>query len=279
MADTLFNMGLVEESIQKRRETVAVAEKTRMNGFLATNLAKWHGFLAQAQANMPGFGSAASTLATARGFAARAAQDGSLDPVDGEVVSLMAAAVLLGSGEPREALQQAMASVHRLQALVPDGKLQQDGVRRGQIAALQVAARAAYALGDHAASESAARQALDLRVKTARQSLLDDVTAAEIRTDLARAVARQGRLREADELSRPVVRFHRELQARRSDDLVQRVHLSRALLVSALANPADRGAKLTEAASVMDQLPGAMKRWKPHALLRDEIAAEQKKRL
>jgi tetratricopeptide (TPR) repeat protein len=279
VADALFSMGLVEESIYKRKQVVTAADKTRMSGFLARNLANWNGLLAEAQANFPELGAAGPAMAAAREFAAQAARGGFLGRVEGEFVSIMGASVRFGSGEYREALEQAKASAARLEAIAPQGNLQQDLARRTQIAALQQVTRAAYSLGDYAASEAAARQALDLRLKTSRQSLLDDVNASEIRTALAQAMARQGRTKEAGEIVRPVLRFNREVQARRSDDLVQQVHLARALLVSALASPSERQAHLAEAAAIMDRLPPAMKRWKPHTLLRDEIAGEQKKRL
>ena len=278
VADDLFRMGRIEESIRKRQEVVRVAETSRMSGFLASNLAIWNGWLAEAYANLPGSGAADSTLAIARKFVTLAGQRASDDRILPAFVSQSGARVLFANGAYREALEQAQAGIRVLQAASIDGKPQQDRVWRLEINALRIVADSAYALGDYAASEAAARKALELRLKTLRGSLLDEVYAAENRMDLAQAIARQGRLKEAEEAMRPVLKFQRELQARRSEDLVRRVDLSRALLVSALAVPAERNEKLAEAAATMDRLPAEVRRWKPYALLRAEIAAEQKKR-
>jgi hypothetical protein len=275
-AAALLAMGRVEDSVRKRKETVDVAGKARMSGFLASNLAIYYGWLAEAQANYPGFGAPAESMATSRQFAAQAMVAGR-DVVLSEFVDASAAHVLFSGGEYRPALELARASAARVHAIVPQGKLGRNLYWRREMASLQIVARSAYALGDYAASEAAAREAAALARKLSREALVDDVTEAELNTDLARAVARQGRLKEADEIVRPALRFQREMQARRTDDMTQQVQLSRALFVSALAAPAGKDAQLAEAAAIMDRLPRELKRWKPHALLRAEIAAEQKK--
>ena len=165
-----------------------------------------------------------------------------------------------------------------MRAIRVDGRIQEDRLRRWQGFALELMARAMYQTGDYSAAEAAARESLEVRLGAVRRSSRDDLRLNEIRTEIAKAVARQGRFKEADEIIQPVLSFHRQLQQRRVDDLVQHIDLSTALFVSALVAPRERTAQLAEAAAIMDHLPPEMRRWKYHALLRDEIAAEQKKR-
>jgi len=280
-ADALFSLGRVEESIRKRGQVVTLAQNVPMDGFLALNLAYWNSELAVAQANFEGFDKARSTLATAREFntLARKQSSSAQRAMFLEGTELVGAQALLTGGEYPEFQSRVEAAMGRLRAIQPEGKLQHDLKNRILGSGHALIARAKYRAGDYPSAEAAAREALDLWSRMTTRSLRDELRLNELRTELAMCVARQGRLKEADELIQPVLGFHRKLQQRRVDDKVQQVLLSKALFASSLAAPHDRTAQLAEAATIMDGLSPEMKRWKAHALLRDEIAAEQKKRL
>ena len=93
----------------------------------------------------------------------------------------------------------------------------------------------------------------------------------------AMIAARLGQFAEAHKLVEPALKLHRDLYARGSDDLSQRVQLARALYASALAGGAQRSASLKEAATLLDGLPPAMRQLVSTTLLRGWIAEEQKK--
>jgi tetratricopeptide (TPR) repeat protein len=191
----------------------------------------------------------------------------------------MGAEALLAGGEYRELQVRIEEAMGRLRAIQPEGKLQHDLKDRFLGFGHALIARTKYRAGDYPSAEAAAREALALWSPMTTLSLRDELGLNELRTELAMSVARQGRLKEADELIQPVLGFHHKLQQRRVDDKVQQVLLSKALFASSLAAPRERAAQLAEAATIMDGLSPEMKRWKAHALLRDEMAAEQKKRL
>ena len=97
---------------------------------------------------------------------------------------------------------------------------------------------------------------------------------------LAAAIAaRQERLTEAQRIIEPVLKFHRDLYARKdNEDLSQRIDLAQALYVSALAAPGQKANQLTEAAALLDGLPSGLRQLRSTTRLRDSIAEEQKKR-
>ena len=74
--------------------------------------------------------------------------------------------------------------------------------------------------------------------------------------------------------------MQRGLYARQdNEDLTQRVELAQALYASALAEPAQKTARLGEAARLIDALPPAMRQLISVSRLRDQIAEESSGRL
>jgi hypothetical protein len=78
-------------------------------------------------------------------------------------------------------------------------------------------------------------------------------------TNLALAVARQGRLSDAAQIIGPVVKLHRTLAAGNRGDGLQTAELAKALYVQAMCEPAKRGAEMREAAALMDGLPAGVR--------------------
>lgn len=277
VAFALFRLGRIEESLKYRRESAAVPADARIDAFLASNLAIWNGWLAEAVANDGDMAAARSAMVAARKFEEVANKGSGTNAFNPESVSSSEAVTLLLGDNARAAMTNTQESLARLEAWSPEGKLNQDLRMRSQIRVLQIRSLAANALGDFDAAEAASRRAFDLHQTAVRRGLIDDAAAHENRTTLAKALARLGRTKEAGEILRPALKFYREIQSRGTDDLTIRIQSSHALLVSALVEPAARAAKLNEAAAIMETLPPAMKRWKLHALLIDEIDRERRK--
>ncbi len=279
IAYTLFRLGRIDEAMQKRREVSAVAGKTNVDGFLARNLVFWNRALAEGLANLGESEAVASALADARKFSAFAAKgkpdDESVNALPG-IVNVAEAYTWFIAGKYADARTLAQQVLSQMKA-AGEGKLAEQFVREEQSRALGIVVRASYGLGDYAAAEAAARQQLGLQQKFIRRNPLVESFAHESRTYLALAIARQGRQREAADILLPATKFHRDIQARGSDDLVLKVQWSRALLAAALTNPGERKSMLAEAASTFDSLPPGMRRWKEFALIGEEIMREKNK--
>ena len=90
--------------------------------------------------------------------------------------------------------------------------------------------------------------------------------------------ARQGKEAEAQKIIEPVLKLHRELNARSdNEDQLQRIEFARALYVSALAGSSQKAAQLAEAAAILDRLPPELRRLITTTWLRDAISEEQKR--
>ncbi len=103
-------------------------------------------------------------------------------------------------------------------------------------------------------AEAAAKAALATWSIGAAKSLSDRESFAHQQTMLAYIVAQQGRRDEAWAIIEPVVTFERELAAKGYEPF-QQMDLAWALLVTALAKPAQADAWLTEAAAIVEKVP------------------------
>jgi hypothetical protein len=70
----------------------------------------------------------------------------------------------------------------------------------------------------------------------------------------------------------PLLRFLRDKHARPHENRMLDFQFAHALYAAALAEPAERDARLAEASSILDRLPPAMNRWKTGERLRGWIA-------
>jgi hypothetical protein len=91
--------------------------------------------------------------------------------------------------------------------------------------------------------------------------------------------ARLGRDAEAQQLLAPVLKLHRDLYARGTDneDQSQRLEFAAALYASALVSPNQRASQLAQAASLLDGLPAGMRNLISTTRIREAIAEEQKR--
>jgi len=150
---------------------------------------------------------------------------------------------------------------------------------RGVGATYAVLADALFNLKDYAAADAAIKRALDYHRTVPKRTLQDQRDANDELMLAAAIAARLGHAAEARQIIDPVLKFHRELYARRNDDLGQHLQLARALYVSALAAPEPkRSGELKEAAGIIDGLPPAVRQLKSTMLIRSYIADEPRGR-
>ena len=279
----LWRAGRLEEACDKMRATVAVGKKIATpSSFTARNLSYWNTLLAECEAERGDPSAAAAALAQSDRLVER-----DIKPTSSAFqISLSRqwretahAWVLMSNGDIAGALKQARDSLAAVDALDPPNKPAGDFKQRLRLRTLLAIAFAQYRLGNPAAAEAAARVALETwRPLPRRDYLGSEQQGAAIKTLLAQAVVRQGRLGEAGEILRPALKFHRELHARQHEDREQHFEFAHALYVSALVDADQRSARLAEATTILDTLPSTMKRWKREVLLRNWIDEESKKR-
>jgi hypothetical protein len=139
-------------------------------------------------------------------------------------------------------------------------------------------ARWSFLLKDYGATEAQARQAMEFRKGEPARSPRDAMYSSEAPILLAAVLARQGYLVDARRTLEPVLKLHRELRSRGSDNLIQHALMAEALYAAALAWPADAPVRLAEAAAIIDAFPDEMKRRHLFADIRSLITQEQKRR-
>lgn len=131
---------------------------------------------------------------------------------------------------------------------------------------------------DYAAADADIRHALEIRKAIPKRNLFEERDANDALMLAAMIAARMDRYAEAQQIIEPILKFHRDLFARKdNEDLNQHVQFASALYVSALAAPGQKTAQLAQAAAIIDGLPAAMRRQISITVWRDRIAEEQKK--
>jgi tetratricopeptide (TPR) repeat protein len=176
--------------------------------------------------------------------------------------------------------KEARASVRRLEQIKNVNPTQDLRRNRALEVAYRTAAEASHRLGDYAAADAEVKKALEIR-RTIPTRTISEERDADMQLMLAALIAaRLQRHAEAQQILEPILKLHRGLyeRGRDNDDLSQRVEFARALYVSALAAPGQKTAQLTQAAAMIDGLPPQMRRQISIALLRGQIAEEQKAR-
>jgi tetratricopeptide (TPR) repeat protein len=140
-------------------------------------------------------------------------------------------------------------------------------------------AQSSLRMQKYADAEADVRQAIAYRQAIPPRNLDEEREAMDDQILLALALARQGRVADAQPVVAPVVRFHRELAARGGSDETQRLQLAQALYAAALAGAGrERPALLAEATRTLDALPAELRALKSTQLIRSDIAEEQKHR-
>jgi tetratricopeptide (TPR) repeat protein len=283
----LLRMGRVREAEQQWRATLAVERQAQSSAMIASMLSLPAAGLGALEADLGERQTAEADLATYARLNGQAVAElppdsfmrAAIEQFGPYGIGVAARYALpLAAGDYGAVRELARAAVQRGQALQPKDALQ-EFIKNGRLATTYaVLADASYNLKDYAAADEQIKQAIDLRRRLPKRTLLDQLDIDDDLILAALIAVRLDRSVEAQQLIEPVVKFNRELKTRDHDDLFQHVQLARALYVSALASPAQRTAELNEAAALMDGLPPPMRRQISVALWRDRIAEEQKKR-
>lgn len=158
-----------------------------------------------------------------------------------------------------QAQTSASQALSALQALKPQPGFEDVERWICLFSAADVAGRAQYLLGDLAGAEKSERLAVEARRKFLSEAVSDRRDLMLKTTWLAMAVARQGRLDEAEQLIAPAVQFHRQLAARNHGDRWVPIELAMELYAQALSDPAHRDALLHESSALLDAAPASIR--------------------
>ncbi len=283
-ADSLMELGRDSEALARYRAILAIESKAKgkLQTFSHGGLAYSAGIIAGIQAERGKLREAQASLDDARRLAnivAQAYRPGSWDRISNEEFSrVLEAFVDEATGDYSAARERVLAAVKRLQSFKLASPLE---IRQGAETFERVhrdLARWSFLLKDYAATEAHSRQAIEFRRREPARSPRDAVYSSEAPILLAAALARQGHLVDARQALEPVLKLHRELRARGSDNLNQHFVMATAQFAAALAWPADAPARLSEAAAIIDAFPEEMRRRRTVAAVRDLVAQEQKRR-
>jgi hypothetical protein len=187
-------------------------------------------------------------------------------------------AVAEALGDYRSALQQGQAVAPELAKLKPPQGSEQQANAFARLILHTSMANSAYAIGDFPAADREMALVMEAR------SLLGETDLGFIRAGVAeRTFAALVKLRlnqpeAARTLIVPALKFQRDLAPRNVDDPNQRLDLSAALYVAALAGVGNPAAQLAEASALVDKLPTEMKGLKYVVDWTGRIADEQKNR-
>ena len=289
----MLSLGKVAESQEQLRAGLALEPHLKESGINGTVLSLVAGYLATSAVDAGNRQAAEAALAANRRFTEMAIRGLPVDSFDrtfgpeflgyygfpGFGLGYGAYALPLASGEYEMLRSLARASAKRLEQIKNATPEQELDKSRALDVAYRTAAEASYRLNDYAAADGEIKRALEIQRSIPQRNLFDKRDASD-RIMLAALIAtRLERYAEAQQVMEPVLKFHRELYARKdNDDLTQHIQLAHALYVSALAAPAQKASQLTEAAAILDSLPPAMRRLNSVAIWRERIAEEQKKR-
>ncbi len=279
----LYELGRVEEGIAVFQSMLAIDKAEKINGFSLRNLISWHGILADAFAQEGKFDAAEVELKKAneylKSFLATTNDKGPRIGTLAELASWRARVDLLaGRKDKIDAIESEMAK-HIVALLGRRAELGKDagsGSNPVLLGLYEITYRALMMKGDHAGAASMAQQEIQERLRDQRQSLATERDANVARTRLALALARQAKLYDANNTLKPALAFFQLPAVQKSDAVTLKGDYAEALFAAALANPAEKSARLAEALRTFDSMPAQMKTLKDYARIREEILREQR---
>ena len=235
------------------REVVAMADKFKLSPMTARNFAQWSGELAMAYQNMGDAGQAQWSLAQRKRFAAMGRSGGDTDFLL-EVTNIAFEARLLQiAGKHSDALALAKQGMDKMAvAKANTGR----GLRN---VLQQTMSRALYGMGDFASAEESLRKELSFWKGELNESIPLQFFYHDTAARLARNLARQGKLAEAQELMKPALQFANRKGVELIEDNEQIVGRCNIFLAAAMADPAQRAALLDKGAALFATLPPAIK--------------------
>ena len=182
--------------------------------------------------------------------------------------------VALYNADPATTRRLGRACIDRVTRVIPRGPTEAFYRNAGIFYTGDQVGQAEFMLGDYSAAERVLRAALAARTHWPVRNNSDRREQAEVSTYLAMAIARQGRLAEAQSVIAPVAAMHRELAARNHDDAWQRVEFAAALFAEALTDESRRAQLLKEASALVARVPAEMAEVHSLRLWRERIREE-----
>ncbi|HEX6137500.1 MAG TPA: hypothetical protein VF059_07565, partial [Casimicrobiaceae bacterium] len=278
----LFRMGRIADAREQYRAARAVEQRVNMSAFLARTLSFPAGGLVVLEADLGETKAAQAALAEntrLTDLAARGLPADSFGPflLHEFAQQQFGYALPAAAGDFQTVRRTAQAAIGRIERRKTEDSSQELNRVKLLVSTAYVLADACYRLQDYVAAEKAITVAIDNRQLVPRRTTQDARDASDEQMLAAMIAARQQRYPDAERLIEPVVKLHRGLYARASDDAGQHVQFARALYVSALASPRRQAAALAEAATILDRLPPAMQKMISVARLRGWIGEEQRR--
>jgi tetratricopeptide (TPR) repeat protein len=278
MGDALWAMGRMRDAIPYYLKSLDDYGRAATNG--GTGFVIIHGYdvaiTSTRRAQSGDAAGAAATIASGEPYLAtlRRSEPRSIAViiVDG-LQKLATAGAAFETGDNKGALRVLGEALNEVEAAKPTGGQQEAQKYISLFVGYHLKGRAEYLLGDFAAAEQAERASIAARSRSPIEAVADRRDIIELSTWLGMAVARQGRLAEAEKIIAPSVKFHRDLDTKNHGDQWQHVEFASALYAESLVDKARSAALLREAAAKLDALPPAMRPLHDVKLWRDFIRA------
>jgi tetratricopeptide (TPR) repeat protein len=277
IGDALWASGRLHESMLHYAQAIDYFDRAAAAGTGQIILNAWvRGAVAHQQSVLGDYAAAAATLGRGAPFLEKLRQTEAAGSLPVVLVSAIgqstAADIGLERGDTETSRRLAQEVLTQMRALKPTRGVQEVQKYVTIFWTADVAGQAAYRLGDYAAAEQAEREAVEARKKFLTEAINDRRDMSIKSTWLAMALARRGRLDEAQKVIAPMVQFQRELAAKNHGDRWQPLELAGALYAEALADPSKRPALLSEAAALTANLSpemrplGDVRRWRERIL-------------
>ena len=271
----LFDAGRLEEARDMTRAAASVGDKMPDRSSVAQNLVFWFADLAEFEDELGNEAAAGKAMLEARRLLdtefKQAGADFSVSMMRQRYAAAQARILLAGNDYP-QALEIIRRMLREIEALDAPSTGAEQWKRGFLMWTAQGGAIAEYELENFAAAEEYARSSVENWRALKDTGLRHEVLGAQNKTLLAQAIARQGRSAESMQILRPLLAFFREQRSRPHENRMLDFQYAHALYAAALAEPAEREARLAEASAVLDRLPPTMNSWKTGKRLRTWIA-------
>jgi hypothetical protein len=283
----LRKMGRISESQQQCRAVLATQRQVAPSAMIGSMLSIAAAALAASEAELGNRQAAEAAFAEYSRFLEIASRDLAKDSFGRAAlrelgpfgIGLLARFALpVAAADYATVHNLAQGSLQRVDAMNAKDPLQEFIKNKALGGIYWYSADASYNLKDYAAADKEIKLAIDHWQRVPKRTLEDERDLNDLQILAAMIAARAGRRADAQSIIDPVLKFHRGLYAKNSEDLTQHVQMARALYASGLSGSAQASSQLAEAAAIIDRLPPQMSRQASIARLRGWIAEEQKTR-
>jgi tetratricopeptide (TPR) repeat protein len=274
-ASYLSDMGRFAESRDMSRAAASVGDKMPSLGSTAYNLVYWFSDLAEIEAELGNEAAAGNALVEAKRIFESEVAPGKTDILTSLTKQRYAGAqarLLLARDDFPRVLEITRNILREIETLDAPSTGTEQAKQWTLMWTALTAAIAEYELGNFEAAEALASSSVASWRAVPGAGLRHELIGAQAKILLAQSIARQGRVAESMGILGPLLRFFRDQHARPHEIRMLDFQFAHALYAAALAEPAERDARLAEASAILDRLPPAMNRWKTGERLRAWIA-------